>query len=246
VVWEGAVTATNSGAALGRLDLARPSRSVEVAQSLLSYLLSGELRPGDRIPSERSLTQILGVGRGAVREALKSLTLLGLLEVRQGDGTYLSSTNSSLLPRIVEWGIMLGEQHILDLVEARQEIEISLAGMAAARRTDEDIERLEAALRAMQDRAGDRDAYVEADVNFHMVVADISRNSVLAGVLGSIRSLLRVWTTRVVTDRASVRDSLALHPPVFAAIRDGDPAAARAAMTEHMERATARLRKTLP
>lgn len=243
---EGAVTAANGGTALGRLDLARPSRSVEVAQSLLSYLLSGELRPGDRIPSERSLTQILGVGRGAVREALKSLTLLGLLEVRQGDGTYLSSTNSSLLPRIVEWGIMLGERHILDLVEARQEIEISLAGMAAARRTDDDVERLAEALRAMQDRASDRDAYIEADVNFHMVLADISRNTVLAGVLGSIRSLLRVWTTRVVTDRASVRDSLALHPPVFAAIRDGDPAAARAAMTHHMERATARLRKTLP
>lgn len=240
------MTAANSGAALGRLDLARPSRSVEVAQSLLSYLLSGELRPGDRIPSERSLTQILGVGRGAVREALKSLTLLGLLEVRQGDGTYLSSTNSSLLPRIVEWGIMLGEQHILDLVEARQEIEISLAGMAAARRTEEDVERLDVALRAMQDRAGDRDAYIEADVNFHMVVADISRNTVLAGVLNSIRSLLRVWTTRVVVDKASVRDSLALHPPVYAAIRDGDPAAARAAMTHHMERATARLRKTLP
>ncbi len=243
---EGAVTAANGGTALGRLDLARPSRSVEVAQSLLSYLLSGELRPGDRIPSERSLTQILGVGRGAVREALKSLTLLGLLEVRQGDGTYLSRTNSSLLPRIVEWGIMLGERHILDLVEARQEIEISLAGMAAARRTDDDVERLAEALRAMQDRASDRDAYIEADVNFHMVLADISRNTVLAGVLGSIRSLLRVWTTRVVTDRASVRDSLALHPPVFAAIRDGDPAAARAAMTHHMERATARLRKTLP
>jgi GntR family transcriptional repressor for pyruvate dehydrogenase complex len=237
---------TSGGAWLGRLDLARPSKSVEVAQSLLSYLLSGELQPGDRIPSERSLTQLLGVGRGAVREALKSLTLLGLLEVRQGDGTYLSSTNSSLLPQIVEWGIMLGEQHILDLVEARQEIEISLAGLAAGRRTDEDIATLSGALRAMREAVNDRDRYIEADVNFHMVVATISRNTVLAGVLNSIRSLLRVWTTRVVTDRASVRDSLALHPPVFAAIRDGDAEAARTAMTHHMERAAARLRKTLP
>jgi GntR family transcriptional repressor for pyruvate dehydrogenase complex len=237
---------TTDGTSLGRLDLARPSRSVEVAQSLLGYLLSGELQPGDRIPSERGLTQILGVGRGAVREALKSLTLLGLLEVRQGDGTYLSSTNSNLLPQIVEWGIMLGEQHVLDLVEARQEIEISLAGLAAGRRTDADVAALSAALQAMCDSVNDRDAYIEADVNFHMVLATISRNSVLAGVLTSIRSLLRVWTTRVVTDRASVRDSLALHPPILAAIRDGDVEAARAAMTQHMKQAAARLRKTLP
>lgn len=234
-----------TGVPLGRLDLARPSRSVEVAQSLLSYLLSGQLRPGDRIPSERSLVETLGVGRGAVREALKSLTLLGLLEVRQGDGTYLSSTNSSLLPQIVEWGIMLGEQHILDLVEARQEIEISLAGLAAARRTDSDADRIAAALRAMRDSVGDRERYIEADVNFHIVVADISGNSVLAGVLNNIRTLLRVWTTRVVVDKDSIRDSLALHPPICAAIRKGDPVAARAAMTRHMERAAARLRKTL-
>jgi len=236
---------TGGGASLGRLELARPSRSVEVAQSLLSYLLSGDLSPGDRIPSERSLSEILGVGRGAVREALKSLMLLGLIEVRQGDGTYLSSTNSSLLPQIVEWGIMLGEQHILDLVEARQEVEISLAGLAAARRTAEDIEALGAALQAMRERVGDIGAYIEADVNFHLVVADISRNSVLAGVLANIRTLLRVWTTRVVTDAASVQDSLALHPPVFEAIRDGDVEAARTAMRQHMERAAARLRKTL-
>lgn len=237
---------TTGGGGLGRLDLTRPSRTVEVAQALLSYLLSGELRPGDRIPSERSLGDTLGVGRGAVREALKSLTLLGLLEVRQGDGTYLSSTNSSLLPQIVEWGILLGEQHLADLVEARQEVEVALAGLAARRRTADDIATLEAAVTAMRDAAGDRDAYIEADVNFHMAVAAISRNTVLSGVLTNIRSLLRVWTTRVVTDAASVRDSLALHPPVFEAIRDGDEAAARAAMAHHMDRAAARLRDTLP
>jgi GntR family transcriptional regulator, transcriptional repressor for pyruvate dehydrogenase complex len=234
-----------TGVPLGRLDLARPSRSVEVAQSLLSYLLSGQLQPGDKIPSERSLVETLGVGRGAVREALKSLTLLGLLEVRQGDGTYLSSTNSSLLPQIVEWGIMLGEQHILDLVEARQEIEVSLAGLAASRRTDSDVDRITAALQAMRDSTGDRERYIEADVNFHIVVADISGNSVLAGVLNNIRTLLRVWTTRVVVDEASIRDSLALHPPICEAIVKGDARAARAAMAKHMERATARLRKTL-
>jgi GntR family transcriptional regulator, transcriptional repressor for pyruvate dehydrogenase complex len=234
------------GSSLGRLDLSRPSRSVEVAQSLLSFLLSGELRPGDRIPGERTLSQTLGVGRSALREALKSLTLLGLLEVRQGDGTYLSSTNSSLLPRIVEWGILLGEQHITDLVEARQEIEVVLAGLAARRRTDEDIATLAAALQAMRDGVGDRAAYVDADVDFHLAVASISRNTVLSGVLANIRSLLRVWTTRVVTDEAAVRDSLALHPPVFEAIRDGDAEAARAATGYHMERATARLRSTLP
>jgi GntR family transcriptional regulator, transcriptional repressor for pyruvate dehydrogenase complex len=237
---------TQDGSSLGRLDLSRPSRSVEVAQSLLSFLLSGELRPGERIPGERSLSQTLGVGRSALREALTSLTLLGLLEVRPGDGTYLSSTNSSLLPQIVEWGILLGERHIEDLVEARQEIEVSLAGLAARRRTEDDIAVLSDALRAMHDSVHDREAYIEADVEFHLVVATVSRNTVLSGVLANIRSLLRVWTMRVVTDPASSRDSLALHPPIFEAIRDGDAEAARSAMAYHMERAAVRLRDTMP
>ena len=92
----------------------RDSPSVEVARHLLEYLLSGHFAPGDRIPSERQLAQALQVGRAGVREAIKSLNLLGLIKVRQGDGTYLAHTVSSLLPEVIEWGLLLGERRVED------------------------------------------------------------------------------------------------------------------------------------
>lgn len=177
---------TSGGAWLGRLDLARPSKSVEVAQSLLSYLLSGELQPGDRIPSERSLTQLLGVGRGAVREALKSLTLLGLLEVRQGDGTYVKSRSELA-------GAMRREMRNvtdLEVQEVRRALEVEGARLAAKRRTDADLYAMTAALderdlaAALAREIGHWDRswgtpWVEADVRFHQAVVTASHNPLL-------------------------------------------------------------------
>ncbi|MEV0354153.1 GntR family transcriptional regulator [Nonomuraea sp. NPDC050680] len=91
---------------------------VDIARQLLSQLLSGHLAPGTRLPSERQLSETLGVGRSTVREALKALDVLGIIEVRQGDGTYLRQSTSSLLPSAIEWGLMLGQPQVLDLIEA--------------------------------------------------------------------------------------------------------------------------------
>ena len=102
------------------------------------------------MPSERQLAQAFGVGRSAMREALKSLTLLGLVEVRHGDGTYLKKADSALLPQVIEWGLLLGEQRTLDLVEARQKIEADIAGLAAARRDEADVAELRRLLERME------------------------------------------------------------------------------------------------
>lgn len=91
---------------LPQIDLShREGLPQEIARKLIDYILSGEVAPGTRMPSERQLASDLGVGRSAVREALKSLGLLGLVEVRQGDGTYLRKPDSDLLPRVIEWGL---------------------------------------------------------------------------------------------------------------------------------------------
>jgi GntR family transcriptional repressor for pyruvate dehydrogenase complex len=93
--------------------------SIEVTRHLLQYLLSGHFAPGDRIPSERKLAEALEIGRASVREAIKSLGLLGLVTVRQGDGTYLTQSTSSLLPDVIEWGLLLGGQHIEEAPRSR-------------------------------------------------------------------------------------------------------------------------------
>ena len=181
----------------------------EITSKLLDYLLSGEVRPGTKIASERQLAEALAVGRSSVREAIKSLSLLGLLDVRQGDGTYLSRSGSELLPRVIEWGLLLGEPHIRDLLEARSEIEIVVAGLAAERAHAQQIEQIRRHLGAMRE-APDVAAYVEADVAFHLAVAQASGNETFERLITSIRSLLGVWAARVL-EHAGETEKLACH-----------------------------------
>ena len=146
----------------------REPLAAEVARRLVDYLLSGGVEPGGRMPSERQLAEAFGVGRSAVREAIAALTLIGLIEARHGDGTYLKRPDSSLLPQVVEWGLLLGEQRTIDLVEARQKIEVDIAGLAAQRRTEEDLGDLAHILARMEQESRDgarTAAFVDADVD---------------------------------------------------------------------------------
>ena len=223
---------------------ARESVSAEIARKLLDYLLSGVLLPGDRLPSERELSRTFGVGRSAVRDALKPLTLLGIIDVRQGDGTYLRATESEVLPKAVEWGLLLGERRAVDLVEARRHIEITLATLAAQRRSEEDLRDMRGLLRQMQD-AGSDDEFIEADIAFHLRLAEAAGNSVLSGILTNIRSLIQVWITRVTYAADSVAPSYQEHVPIMEAVETGDPVAAAAAMGAHLDSAGAKLNRTL-
>jgi GntR family transcriptional repressor for pyruvate dehydrogenase complex len=200
------------------------------------------LAPGQRIPSERQLAQALDVGRSGVREAIKSLSLLGLLDVRQGAGTYLTSSTSELLPRVIEWGLLLGEPRVYDLTETRSHLEILVAGLAAERRTDADVRELRDIVDTMRLAGEDIAAYVEADVRFHLAVANASGNVVLANLVSSIQSLLRVWAGRVLESAGETETSLAMHVPIVDAIEESDADSARRAMSAHMDRANARLR----
>ena len=222
----------------------RESPSTELTRKLLSYLLSGDLVPGQKLPPERALAEALGVGRAAIRNSIKSLALLGLVEQRQGDGTYLSARESALLPQVIEWGILLGERSMSDLIETRVNIEVLLAGLAAQRRTDEQLAEMRSLVEVMRSPAS-FSAYVESDIAFHLSIARASGNAILEGILGNVQSLLRVWATRVITAADETESSLAMHLPVMDAIEAGDPVRARAAMTALMERAERRLRASM-
>ena len=224
----------------------RETMSAEIARRLVDYLLSGSVAPGSRLPSERQLAEAFGVGRSAVREALAALSLIGLIEIRHGDGTYLKRADSPLLPQVVEWGLLLGEQHTIELIEARQRIEVVVAGLAAERRSEADLAALETCLARMASHAetGNHAAFVDADVEFHLVLADAAGNSALRDVLASIQSLLRAWIGRVIAE-GHEQSSYEEHVPIVAAVRAQDPVAASAAMDAHMRSAANRLRTTL-
>lgn len=215
--------------------------STEITRHLLKYLLSGDLTPGERIPSERQLAEALEIGRSGVREAIKSLCLLGLLEVRQGDGTYLTGSTSDLLPDVIEWGLLLGERRILDLVEVRSELEVFIAELAAERRTPEQAAALSETVEMMYGAGGDGERHIELDVQFHRILAESTANKVLVSLSHSFSSLLRAWSARCVRAESDVSALADEHAAVARAIDSGSGKAGRAAMTIHMAKAAARL-----
>ncbi|MER3388455.1 MAG: FadR/GntR family transcriptional regulator [Microcella sp.] len=225
---------------------ARQSLPTEIARKLLDYILESQIAPGTRIPSERQLALQLDVGRSAVREALKSLSLLGMIEVRQGDGTYIRKPDASLLPRLIEWGLVLGERRILDLIELRRHLEIAAASSAALKRDEEDLVALRSSLALMKENLTHLPEYVEADLDFHSCIASASKNSVLADFLTGIRALLKVWMSRVANVPTKSELAHAEHAAVLDAIERQDEAAAGLAMRLHLEASAERLRETLP
>lgn len=223
----------------------RDAPSVELTQVVLRYLLSSDVAPGQRIPSERQLADALDIGRTSLREALKSLTLLGLLEVRRGSGTYLSSSASQLLPRVIDWGLMLGNRTVDDLIEARYHLEVTVSGLAAQRADAAAVADLERILAEMRHCGDDFARFIDLDVEFHLRLARASGNQVLSDVLVSISSLLRVWGERVIPWLGETETSYDLHPAIVAAVAHADAEAARAAMTDHMQIACDNLRNTV-
>lgn len=225
---------------------ARPRESVvaDIARQLLSQLLSGQFIPGTRLPSERQLAENLDVGRSTIREALKALDVLGIIEVRQGDGTYLRQSTSDLLPQAIEWGLMLGQHKALELIEARRHVEVTIAELAAARADESAIAALRQQLERMRS-AEDSAAFVEADVAFHLELADAAANSVLRDILVSIRALLQVWIRRAIQHTDGIETTLAEHEELLAAVEANSPKRAAAAMRRHMEGASKRLQNSL-
>ena len=228
-----------------RIQLNREPLASEVVRQLIDGVLANRIGAGERLPSERSLSEMLGVGRSVVREALKSLTVLGLIEVRQGDGTYLRGSEAGFLTRAIEWGLLLGAHEAMDLVEARCHLEEVVTALAGARRSDSDLECLCQLMAEMEASKHDTERFVAADMAFHAKVAEASGNSTLQRVMSSIAALLRVWIGRVMQQETNFTPTCDEHRRVLAAIEAGDPEAARQASAAHMQRARSRLERSL-
>ncbi len=216
-----------------------------VAKRLLDYFTSGEIEPGTRLPPERQLAASLGIGRSAVREALAALEILGIVDVRPGSGTYLRSTASELLPETLNWGLMLAAPRTEELIAVRGELEVFAARTAAVTITEEQLRKLHEHLVAMRENLSVRTRFIEADLKFHLQIAQAAGNHVLADLLQSIRSLLRIWVERGLEADEDAQRAFEEHERVYEALRTRDPAVVEQAMRQHMDTAGERLRRTV-
>ena len=204
----------------------------QVAEQITAWIADNGLSAGDRLPPERELAQRLGVSRATLSQALVALEVIGVVAVRHGDGTVLTDRPGSA--RIVE-AIRAHADRLPEVIETRDALETKIAALAAQRRTEEDLVRIDDALRAMETdiEAGGRG--VEGDERFHGAITTAAHSLLLARLMDEIGDLIKESRIESLSQPGRPRDSLAGHRAIAEAVRAGDAAAASAAMHAHVE-----------
>ena len=228
-----------------RYKMGRPLKSVRVIprttlteaafEQLIAYIVNGTWKAGDRLPPERELCQQFGIARTSLREALKAMELVGMLDSRVGDGTFVCP-RSEFLSRPLLWAFT-GTDHneLREIMEARAVIEENLAGFAAERSSDQDIERIKGAIDQMRDCIAAGSPILDADMSFHLAVAAAARNEVLQNAVQLLRNITRQWLFYKVQLPNVAFSVLKRHETIYRAIVAHKPNAARSAMRRHLD-----------
>jgi GntR family transcriptional regulator, transcriptional repressor for pyruvate dehydrogenase complex len=215
--------------------LVRTTLTASAFEQLISYVVHGEWKAGDRIPPERELCQQLGIARTSLREALKAMELIGMLDSRVGDGTFVCE-RSEFLSRPLLWAFTGTDRaELRDIMEAREFLERDLAGLAAERASETEIEEIGAAVRLMRKSIAEGEPLLEPDMAFHLAIAKAAHNQVLRNAVQLLRNLMRQWIAlkHLIPD-VPVK-ILKEHEAIYRAIRRRNAAAARDAMWGHLE-----------
>jgi GntR family transcriptional repressor for pyruvate dehydrogenase complex len=206
-----------------------------VADQLIAQISSRTLSPGDVLPPERELVEAYGVGRSSVREALRMLESRGLISSR-GNGAFTVAEWRNPLNQSLGLLIAAAEGDLHDLFEVRRILEGGAAALAAARRTEEHLAALHAAIADMEENLGDEGLYIDADVRFHLTVAEATGNRVALHLMHAIRNQLQDAFGTVYHIPGSPERSLAQHREIAGAIALRRPDEARERMHEHIGR----------
>ncbi len=211
----------------------------QVAQQLLGLIQSGNLKPGQQLPPERELATILDVSRPSLREALRALSLLGVVTIRQGGGVFVSSLDPEQLLGPLHFFITLNDRNLDDLFDARIVVESAITGLAASRVTDEQIDLMKGIVREAAASLSDPARFIETDVAFHRAIFDAAGNSFLLRIATSLHVLGRA--SREITGHLPgvLENSLADHRRILKAIEARDSDKAAAAMERHLKRVKA-------
>jgi GntR family transcriptional repressor for pyruvate dehydrogenase complex len=214
----------------------RTSRLYEqIVEQIEDSIRKGRLKPGDQLPPERELAQQFGVSRTAVREAVRALHEKQLVEAYSGKGTFVthgrSSAIRSSLGSLVKDGRARGTAYLL---EVREILEPEIAALAATRIEEQGLATLRDAVAVMDRSYDDPEAFVEADLDFHLALAEAADNPVILSLLDSIVDLLREQRTKICMLRGGPERGQAHHKKILKAIAARDPDKTRAAMRAHM------------
>ncbi len=206
-----------------------------ISAEILDLLRQKELRPGDKLPPERELAEMLGVSRPSLREALRALSMMKVIEIRQGDGTYVSALKPEELVEHLEFVFMLDDSTLLQLFEARKIIETGNVSLAAERITDEELAALRDCLDQSERAVDDPEAFILADIELHEIITRAARNPLLERFMASIGTLSRASRQKTTHMSGVTKTTVEHHRQIVAALEAHDPQEAGAAMLRHLE-----------
>ncbi len=211
----------------------------EVSEILHEKIRAGVLKPGDRLDSVEQLAEQLQVSRSAVREALSALKAMGLIEIKQGSGTFVKSVPPNRLDFPLSTAMLSNKLDIARLLEVRKIIEVGAAASAAINRTEQDIQAMVQILEDMKQAHGDGELGEKVDYQFHVAIATASQNPLLATILDQISGLMidtmketrRIWLYSKKTTSEQLYEE---HMNIFLAIQQQNEELAKQAMTFHL------------
>jgi len=223
------------------LDL-RPIRTKkiyeEIVQQIKDLISEGNLKPGDRLPSERELSERLAVSRASVREALSALAALGVIDIRPGEGTFIQNIRNNDIVQSLAMALLMDRKTVKELLEARQALESEAAFLAARRAGLDDLAKIAAILEDMRQDLEKGIIGEEADLRFHLSIAEATKNSVLARLMHTVsdtmRQALRTSRMSLYTNPGNPELLFEQHIAIYEAIKARNPRGARKAMNQHL------------
>jgi GntR family transcriptional repressor for pyruvate dehydrogenase complex len=215
----------------------RTSRLYEqIIEQIEGSILAGELKAGDQLPAERELAVKFGVSRTAVREAVKALREKGLVEAYSGRGTFITNGTSQAIRQSLDLMMKIGQPDGgLHLAEMRLILEPGIAALAATRVEEQHLTAMREAIAVMDGARQDPDAFIEADLDFHLALAEAAANPMILSLLDSIVGLLREQRLRIFNVQGGPERGQFHHRRILAAIESRDAEKARQAMHAHLE-----------
>lgn len=223
---------TDSATDFGTVE--RAALPEQITERILQMIKEGQLRPGDKLPAERELAGMMNVGRPALREALRALAMMNVIEIRQGAGAYVTELETAQLVQHLDFVFSLSDTAILDLFDARKIVEVGTIELAALHISDSEIEELEACLEKSVQTMNDPEAFLQTDLELHTLIAKIAHNPIMFRIMESIQELGLASRRRTGYLTGVTEQSTSDHRQIVAALKARDPQAAREAMWHHL------------
>lgn len=221
----------------------KDSLSEKIVDRLLQLIREKQLKPGDRLPPERELAVSMGVSRPSLREALRALSIMKIIENRQGSGTYITSLEPEMLVEHLDFIIALNDKAFLDLFQARKILEVGLVALAAQFISAAELVNLEGCLERSKASIKEPETFLQTDLELHQRIADAARNQILSLFMKSINDL-NIASRRRTGEQLAVRElTLKDHHLIVTALKAHNPQLAAQAMRDHLDHVEQRLKE---